>query len=626
MAQQRGLLAVVIMIMALLMSLMSSTTVSVSALPNNIFARQDGGGGATCESMICLPSLPENINIGGSSLGAWFDSLFLLFQPGNHEKDVTDIPPPRPDEEPEEKMEEVQPNTNTDDGQTPDFGRPVDIEQFITAPQSGTEDQQCDASSYSSSALDFRQGDRGAAATFSQCDDGGGPAEKIIWPVDCADMGQNAITASVLNGMDGHYMTSINPLCPVKNGVAFWVARLTPTQVTTLLKKEQTIGVRAVRPNTPFDMDDLWITTGKAPWGKKPPAREKTPVHLEKRRTLHLTIQAPADPSLTFLSTPLGVANSDPLRRYAYLTPNDDDALDGRPAVRVYVVDTGAEWSSSDLEDVELDWLFAIDVPHIPRDWHSQGRGTCVASKIGGKNYGVFKGALTMVITTMKNTPASFIDALGLIIEDVNILFDQEKEVRGFTVINIPRWLHNPSEMDDIDAAQIDWYVRTLVQDYQTVIVVAAGMDSTNSYGDINESPAILASQYPLITVGAVWPLDDENYGERYPWSRGGDALTVSAPGVGACQTLGSQVISSWEGPSFAGAVVSGLVCYLLSIPDLNDYFRSQSNLPAAVRDYLVRLSYRRYQAQKSVWNGFDARSDGAVSYEWPPGIPKPPP
>lgn len=94
-----------------------------------------------------------------------------------------------------------------------------------------TEYQQCDAAF---STLNF-QGDPGAAAVFRHCD-GRGPAEMIIWPVNCADMAQDLITSSRLSGIDGHCMTSINPLCPVKGGVAFWVVRLTPIQVATLVK------------------------------------------------------------------------------------------------------------------------------------------------------------------------------------------------------------------------------------------------------------------------------------------------------------------------------------------------------------------------------------------------------
>lgn len=60
-------------------------------------------------------------------------------------------------------------------------------------------------------------------------------------------------------------------------------------------------------------------------------------------------------------------------------------------------------------------------------------------------------------------------------------------------------------------------------------VVLSAG----NYGGDINTYPALLADEFPLITVGAV---DQE--GEIASWSQGGPLLTTAAGGVGiVCAT-----------------------------------------------------------------------------------------
>lgn len=83
-------------------------------------------------------------------------------------------------------------------------------------------------------------------------------------------------------------------------------------------------------------------------------------------------------------------------------------------------------------------------------------------------------------------------------------------------------------------------------------------------------------------------------------------ALKVSAPGFGTCSTTNDVTLDDWEGASFAGAVVSGLVASFLSILALHNYFAAQPSIPAAVRDYVGQMQRRRFQAQLAVWNGLD--------------------
>ncbi|MCJ1346761.1 hypothetical protein MMC31_004979 [Peltigera leucophlebia] len=140
--------------------------------------------------------------------------------------------------------------------------------------------------------------------------------------------------------------------------------------------------------------------------------------------------------------------------------------------------------------------------------------------------------------------------------------------------------------------------ILALVQDFQAVFVASAGRDARSDYPDIHLWPAALAPNIPIIVAGAVMATDQNYNGQRFPWSHGGDKLTVSAPGNGQCKDNMNQM-QHVEG--------YGLAAYFLSLPDLADYWRlNQGNIPTTMIAYLQTMSYRRYGAEKSVWSGMD--------------------
>lgn len=72
------------------------------------------------------------------------------------------------------------------------------------------------------------------------------------------------------------------------------------------------------------------------------------------------------------------------------------------------------------------------------------------------------------------------------------------------------------------------------------------------------------------------------------------------------------------EGYRLAAAITSGLAAYFLSLPDLADYWRlNQGNIPTTMIAYLQTMSYRRYGAEKSLWNGMDAYSTRHIYDRW---------
>lgn len=185
---------------------------------------------------------------------------------------------------------------------------------------------------------------------------------RLIWPARCDDTKQNTKTARILGGMDNHFKTSEDPLCPLQGGVAFWLANITPSQSKALI--QDSAAVRAVTANRPYKNDDVGWVNSRAN-NRQVPAADHQQSHLKKRETLTVIKQSPADPSLAFLSTthtPQGTLNSH--STYSFFS-------NAGKGVRVYLIDTGLDYLNSEfdhLDDVKdennvfnhprLEWIF----------------------------------------------------------------------------------------------------------------------------------------------------------------------------------------------------------------------------------------------------------------------------
>lgn len=552
-----------------------------------------------CASLFCLPDW-ETI---GSGVGSFLDNLYFQL---NDPTELPDLPSDPPLESPptlnDDRANPQAPVPTTD---------PADIELPIVEPA-----DTCDATPPA--------GPQGAAESMNvpQCADA---KEYIVWPTNCEDTTQIAATETILRRIDSGYWACEDPLCPLRGGVAFWVAKLKPSQIDSLLN-QPTSAVKAITPNTPFRTEDLREVLPEVPQIKIPAQNKRS--HFRKREALFVEQQRGADQSLTFLSTPIGKQNTDPESKYAFLIRGV--GLDpNRKRVRIYVVGTGIDPSIPEFNTGQVHWLSAV-ARGQNKDLSPARHGTCIASKIAGVKYGVFKNEPLLVVAQANPNPASYMSALSCVVLD---LFRQGRSDRGYAVVNLAGgWA--PSELEaDIRSGTtflsaggrrellteefVEGMIASLAQNYQAVVVTQAGRDDQEDYAEIEIWPALLATRYDIITVGAVHSEPGEEFGKRFPWSCGGLALTVSAPGNGRCNA-GNFV----EGSSLASAIVSGLVGYFLSLPGLAEYFQSQPNLPLAVKQYLEDFSIPRYFAQKSVWNGLDGTDPPRRFDEWP-GIPR---
>lgn len=526
---------------------------STLAFPNPV-------AGQACETLIC----PDIWDTLGGMLGNF------LFQPTP--QDTLDTPViQQPQPTPDLDLHRPEPPPSEQPG----------IEIFTTAP---TPDwQQCSAFSINpddqkdTSNSDLRPCDEASA--------------QIVWSVDCADTGQNKVTGSILSGMDALFFTSSDPLCPKKGGVSFWLARLTPQQITTL--REDTQSVRTVVPNVPFEYVDNRKSFGS---GMAPATGE---TNSFKKRDLRVIKQDPADVSLSFLSTTL---DGPIARTYSYFSQ-------GGRGTRAYVVCGGMDLTVDDLSDTEIDWIFAGQVKHDQSDIHPGGMGTCMGSKIAGSVFGVAKFA-TLVAVKYDLSVGGFIDALDKIVEDLMRWSISGYVVRGKAVVSINGG-YPDARPGDPTADRIRELINELVKAYQVVVVVSAGFDPKYDYAEISDWPAALSPLYDIITVGAVDPRPGKFFGQRMKWSKGGLSLTTSAPGEGACSiplTVPEHDMV-FTGTCLPVAIVAGLVAYFFSIPVLSAHFLKNPNLPGALKDFVVGMSENRSPAEASVWNGLEADS-----------------
>ena len=412
-------------------------------------------------------------------------------------------------------------------------------------------------------------------------------------------------------------MTSFDPLCPMEDGVAFWLAQLTEQQAQALRKQ---MDIKFVVPNPEYNFG--YLNTSPAGTMKPDVPLPIKRSRLRKRGVLEVVKQRAADASLSFISTPAKKVNrkSD----YAFFKQERGPI---RGPIQVFTIDTGLEQSLPDFQGIILRWIFALDVINQPTDSDGSGRGSCIASKIGGKRFGVDKNAVLIPVKASRSL-GSLMDALGKVVREFNRMETAQIPIRGWFVVHIAGGWKGPSsppeKSEEIWAEHMQELIERLFS-YGVIVVVSAGEDNSINYGEIKSWPAVFAASptLPIITVGGVQSQPGEEFGKRFAWSSGGAALTVSAPGNGKCANEKGDFMSAY-GTDFASAVVAGLISYFLSIPVLQQYFIEQVNYPAAVRDYLVSLSVRRYYAQASVWNGIDATVAEGVFDDLQPAVVDP--
>lgn len=430
--------------------------------------------------------------------------------------------------------------------------------------------------------------------------------------------------------MNPKLLTQRHPRCGENEGVFFWLAWLTPGQVETL--RTDSLGVESIVAN--IEAEELRMGVDPRAQSNEPdftktllvPKTWKRSTRVEKRSKVNVVEQVVADLSLNFLST---APDKQMHSSYKYFAQ-------AGTGVTVLVIDTGLGRTPSDIGRARIiHRIYAVDIPVDNResDLSTERIGTCVAQKIGGLTFGVAKKA-KFVIVTAKPTYASVISALAEVIFYLDGVRDTKKQkTRGWTVINL-RMSFSPNKREEAIVSQrFKELLEPLVNDHQVIVVTTAGEadeGDPNPTNNIKTYPAKLSLTHDIVVVGAVLVSKDPSQnGISYPGSSAfREQNTIYAPANGLCDRAISIPSNNNNnnpvtmGPSISiisTAIVSGLVAYFLSLPDLanNKFRKGGANTPAAIIEYLQQMSYSRRGGGSvpAVWNGLDAE-DGRTFYK----------
>lgn len=170
--------------------------------------------------------------------------------------------------------------------------------------------------------------------------------------------------------------------------------------------------------------------------------------------------------------------------------------------------------------------------------------------------------------------------------------------------------------------SELQYLIAEIETRYQARMVTSSGVNWNEPCVDVNTWPALFGQSNDIIVVGSVLAAtksqDGLENGKLFPWSPGGDdRVTEFAPGNGACQGPGKRILNDARGGNISTAIVSGLIAYLHSLPDLGEYFRQLEQLPEGIAKYLQGIQYKRLANQLSVWNGLDSEDSRDSFPRW---------
>ena len=434
--------------------------------------------------------------------------------------------------------------------------------------------------------------------------------------------------------MNAKFLTQRHPRCGDNEGVFFWLAWLTPGQVENLRK--DSLAIESIVANIEAEGQRMGVdpqAQSNIPDFTQAPLASKTwkrSTRVEKRSKVNVVEQLVDDLSLNFLSTAPGKQIHSTYKYFAQ----------AGTGVTVLVIDTGLGRTSSDIGRARIIYrIYAVDIPVENResDLSTERIGTCIAQKIGGVTFGVAKKAKFVIVTARPNY-ASVISALAEVIFYLDgVRNTQKQKTRGWTVINL-RMSFSPKKREEeaIISQRFKELLEPLVHDHQAIVVTAAGegeVGDPSSNNRIKTYPAKLSLTHDILVVGAVLASQDPSHnGLLYPGlSNFQDRNMVHAPANGLCDrgiTIpnDNNPVTTGHSSILSTAIVSGLVAYFLSLPDLaNNRFRKGGvNTPAVVIEYLQQMSYSRSggggdlaAAAAAVWNGLDAEDGRKFYKDW---------
>ena len=436
----------------------------------------------------------------------------------------------------------------------------------------------------------------------------------VIFPTKCASPRNKDITALLTEWVGiGDFWISHSSQC---GGIIFWcVKRLTNDQTEQL--HAMTDVVSSIEPDTETRPDGVLQRQESINDSSQPITKRS----LQRRNDV--SIQRDAMPDLAYVSNPQG--SNKEQRDYYHLTGAGQ-------GITIYLLEQGVEEVPEfTVNSVIQRWLFSKDAKRTKSDDSLSGHGTCVGSKISGLRYGTIKRG-TIVNVKMKSDSrydenlgqriefiptSSVVDGMQQVINDLKDRTDRGEEVKGFTVANLSFGVPDGGAL----AAELKSQIRTLVDEYEAVLVTSAGNVESSPSAQISKLPAVMSPGYDIVVVGSI----DIQNDDLDPGSCRGPQMTITAPGDVICSSkMGTDLVA--RGTSGATGAVTGVIAGFMSSAWGKMIRESRQPMPKAVKDYIVKRGLKRnwdrpgpwMRRTVSLWNGLDPDLEPPL-YGWSP-------
>lgn len=374
--------------------------------------------------------------------------------------------------------------------------------------------------------------------------------------------------------------------------ISFFVVPLTPPQVQEV---QQMANVEIIVPNNAANVDGpTSANLAEQPVNAAPRRKRRK---LEKRDDRLYRDEA-AWEDLRFVSTPGQVELSE---RFSYYKNDDSYYENGAQRVTIILIGGGVrrdhdEFRSGGRNLISM-YMNGMDADILQDDY--TGVGTCLASKLVSPSYGVGKD-MEMIIAKVAGTIGSLLNMLENIIWFFKGLKKEGRQIKGYYVLTMGSHWPDPK---DYSSTRLQRIIRLLLVRYEVVVVVAAGEDRTRSFAPIDEIPGIFSTRAgtrDLITVGAV-----TSDGRVCPWSKGGDALSILAPGYVLCASYKGPNENQLDlGTNVATIQTASLAGYYLSRRQIGYLIRQDpAGVPHAAKAWIKTNSQERIMGNRVIWN-----------------------
>ena len=400
-------------------------------------------------------------------------------------------------------------------------------------------------------------------------------------PTAMADALNDAILAALITMAPG-VKTSKSGYC----GIFMFKARLTAEQSRNIARMP---GVSRVTSDIFLEVD---ASDGSGDNPQPQPGVTEPAIPLGQLRKRDIVRQQAAPGHLRFLSRPP-----------SYQGPSTDYVYDSSAGADTEVISLGGSSVTirhPEFEDNPIlrnDFIFSFGSPGDNPDTRVvMGLdGTCVASLIKGSRCGVSKRTKLIPVIIDSGTLGSVIAAM-VGIGDHFLARDSnpDRAVLGSVLLISISWTNTNPEATERFKQMLDF----LIDDYNVVTVVPAGIAFAGVAGPMELYPAVYSLTTSVIAVGSV-DLD----GARFPWSPTAEGL-IYAPGSVQCASNDGRTPLTTR-PSVASAQTAGLAAYFLGLyAQLRADPNAEQPNPFKVRDFITSVAWARSPGGvKSIWN-----------------------